>query len=81
MAERSEDEERATIAADWARRTVALAPFEERVVRKAIALLGRVGDRAGAVALYEAFRARVAREFDVQPAAETAMLIQQIKAR
>jgi serine/threonine-protein kinase len=81
LAERSEEEERATIAADWARRSVAMAPFEERVVRKAIALLGRVGDRAGAVALYEAFRARIAREFDVQPAAETTALIRQIRER
>jgi serine/threonine-protein kinase len=46
MAERSELEERATIAGEWARRAATLSPFDERVVRKALALLGRVGDRA-----------------------------------
>jgi len=81
LAERSEDEERATIAADWARRSVALAPLDERLVRKTIALLGRVGDRAGAAALYEAFRARIAKEFDVQPAPQTAALIRQIRSK
>lgn len=81
MAERSELEERATIAAEWARRAVTLAPYDERVVRKALALLGRVGDRAGAVSLYESFRQRLAREFEVEPAPETSALMRQIRAR
>lgn len=81
MAERSEEQERATMAANWARRAVKLAPLDERVVRKALALLGRVGDRSGAVSLYESFRERIGREFSVEPAPETAMLIKQIRAR
>lgn len=81
LAERSEAEDRETIAADWARRSVALAPLDERLVRKTLALLGRVGDRAGAVALYEAFQARLQRDFDVQPAPETSALIRQIRNR
>ncbi len=81
LAERSEAEERETIAADWARKSVALAPLDERLVRKTLALLGRVGDRAGAVALYEAFHTRLLRDFNVQPAPETAALIRQIRNR
>jgi hypothetical protein len=69
LAERSELEERATIASNWARRAVILSPFDERVVRKALALLGRLGDRAGAVSLYESFRQRLAREYEVEPCA------------
>src|SRR5208283_1778976 len=41
LAERAEESERATIAGEWARRAVALAPEDERVVRKAIALIAR----------------------------------------
>jgi serine/threonine-protein kinase len=81
LAETSEESERATIAADWARRAVTLAPFDERIVRKALALLGRVGDRAGAVALFESFRQQLAREYGVEPAVETGALIRQIRAR
>lgn len=81
LAERSESEEQATLAADWARRAVNLAPLDERVVRKALALLGRVGDRAGAVALYDSFRQRLARDFDVEPAPETTILMRQIRGR
>ncbi len=81
LAERSEADDRETIAADWARRSVALAPLDERLVRKTLALLGRVGDRAGAVTLYEAFQSRLQRDFDVQPAPETTALIRQIRNR
>ena len=81
LAQRSEEDERLTIAADWAKRAVTLAPFDERVVRKALALLGRAGDRAGAAALYESFRERLTREFEVEPSRETAMLMEQIKAK
>jgi DNA-binding SARP family transcriptional activator len=81
LAERSELDERETAAGDWARRAATLSPFDERVIRKALALLGRVGDRAGAVALYESFRARLAQEYDVEPSRETMTLIRQLRDR
>lgn len=81
LAERSELDERETAAGEWARHAAMLSPFDERVVRKALALLGRVGDRAGAVALYERFRARLTQEYDVEPARETMALIRQIRDR
>jgi len=81
LAERSEEADRATLAADWARRAVTLAPLDERVIRKTLALLGRIGDRAGAVTLYESFRRQLVHEYAVEPAPETAMLIKQIRAR
>ncbi len=81
LAERSELDEQETAAAEWARRAAMLSPFDERVVRKALALLGRAGDRAGAVALYEKFRARLAQEYAVEPARETMALMRQIRDR
>ncbi len=81
VAERAEDEESVTIATEWARRAVVLSPSDERVVRKALALLARVGDRAGAMALYDGFRARLAQEYDTEPAPETVMLMRQIRER
>jgi DNA-binding SARP family transcriptional activator len=79
LAELAERSENTTNATNWARRAVALAPEDERVIRKAIALLARVGDRAGAIVLYESFRARIARDFDVSPAPETMALVRQIR--
>ena len=52
---------------------------DERDLRKLIVLLERIGDRAGALALYETFRQRLEREFQSLPSKETRDLIEKIK--
>jgi len=69
------------LATDWARRAVELSPLEEEPVRRLIGLLDRQGDRGGALATYEDLAARLARELDATPSAETQALVRDIRAR
>lgn len=51
-----------------------LAPDDETTVRRLMTVHGRLGDRAGGLATYERYRARLAREFGATPSAETEAL-------
>ena len=62
-------------AAGWARRAAALTADDEMVLRRLLQLLLRVGDRAGALHVYNAFARRLARDFGEQPAAQTRALV------
>src|SRR5438477_582009 len=68
-------------AAQWARRTTRLAPHDEDVVRRFIALLDRLGDRAGAVAAYDDFAECLRVDLETEPAAETKALITAVRER
>jgi len=81
LVEHYETRSNLTTAAHWARRAIELAPSDEATVRRLISLLDRHGDRAGALAAYEAFARRVAEEYDAEPAAETRALIAAVRAR
>lgn len=72
---------RLTLAVDWGRRAVALAPDDERVWRELIGLLDRLGDRAGALRTYEALAERLATEHEVEPSPETQQLVAAMRAR
>lgn len=61
-------------ASGWIRRAVALSPDDESALRRALSLLDRLGDRAGALQLYHEFRDRLAREYGASPAAQTEAL-------
>src|SRR5205809_1104447 len=60
-----------TTAAHWTRRALHLAPNEEALLRRLITVLDRHGDRAGALQAYAEFTARLAEEYQAQPAPET----------
>src|SRR5437870_7029940 len=81
LAERYESDSDLTRATRWTRRSIELAPSDEGLVRRLIALLDRQGDRAGALEAYEAFARRVAAEYDAEPAAETRALVAAVRAR
>ena len=81
LAERYESDNDLTRAVRWTRRSIELAPSDEGLVRRLIALLDRQGDRAGALEAYEAFARRVAAEYDAEPAAETRGLVAAVRAR
>jgi DNA-binding SARP family transcriptional activator len=70
-----------TTAVHWARRAAQLAPDDETLTRRLIALLDRQGDRAGALRAYEEFAQRLAAEYEATPAAETRTLIAAVRAR
>src|SRR5881392_2778416 len=81
LAERYESVNDLTTAVRCTRRSLELAPSDEGLVRRLMALLDRQGDRAGALQAYEAFARRIAAEYDAEPAAETKALRAAVRAR
>jgi serine/threonine-protein kinase len=68
-------------AAELGRRAAALQPDDEAAVRRLIRLLDGLGDRTGAVRVYEEFASRLARDLDLIPAPETSALITAVRSR
>ena len=62
------------------RRLLVLEPWSERVHRQQMLLLAQTGDRAAALAQYEACRRVLAAEFGIEPLPETTALYEQIRA-
>ena len=74
--DRNGDAER---AAYWARRAADLHATNEHSIRKLIGLLGRHGDRRGAMRAYESFAQRLQQDYQVTPANETVALIESVR--
>jgi len=68
-------------AADWGRRALALAPQNEGAVRQLMELLERIGDRVGAIRVYETFAQRLADELELTPSDATRALVEAMRAR
>jgi TolB-like protein/DNA-binding SARP family transcriptional activator/Tfp pilus assembly protein PilF len=68
-------------AAEWARRSVRLGLHDEEILRRLIALLDRLGDRAGAVQAYEEFAQQLTTELETEPSAETKAVLAEVQAR
>lgn len=66
-------------AADAARRALALDPTSEPAVRAGMRSLALAGDRAGALAQFDAFAARLATEVGAAPDAETVALAERVR--
>ncbi len=81
LAERAEAEGASAEATRWGRRAAALSLDDEGVVRRLIALLDRLGDRAGAMLEYEGFAKRLRQDYEAEPAPETTALIASVRAR
>lgn len=79
LACRLEGEEELTEAGRWARRAVRYTGTDERVLRRAVQMLDRLGDCAGALRMYEEFVRRVRETLDVEPSAQTVALIASLK--
>ena len=58
-------------AGAWARKAAELSEGDEAAVRRAIELLGRNGDRAGARELYDTLDLRLRTEYEMAPSPET----------
>ena len=66
---------------EFVRRAVALSGIDERALRRGLEVLDRLGDRAGAVALYADFAERVRRDLGVEPSPETQAVVHAIRVR
>lgn len=65
-------------AAEWARRTLALSPGNERALRCLMETLGRSGDRTGAVRAFRLFARWLRAELDMEPSTEIRALAEAI---
>lgn len=81
LAERAATERNAAAAGRWAHRATSLEPFDESLATAAIELLDRMGDRAGALRLFETFAGRLEEGLDLEPTPETRQLVEEIRAR
>lgn len=74
------DESAMTEAGLWARRAVRYSWSDERTLRRALTLIVRGGDRAGALRLYDEFARRLKADLDAVPSDETIALVNRIRA-
>ncbi len=81
LAERHLAEDEPLAAGHWARRGFAFSPRDEGEARRLFELLDRIGDRAGAVEVYEEFATRLWEDYQVEPAPETRALIDAVRGR
>jgi len=81
VVEDAEQEGDLPTAVQAARQAIALDPDDEKGLARLIALLDRLGDRAGALSTFETFRRRLEKEYDATPSPETAARIQAIRTR
>lgn len=79
LAQRFEGDEQLSAAAQWARRAARFSWSDERALRRALAMLERLHDRAGAVRLYEEFARRLRADLDIDPSPETVALAERIR--
>ena len=80
LAQRLETERDFTQAGQIARRAVQYAWDDERMLRRALEMLDRLGDRSGALRLYREFTRRLRAEFDAEPSQETQALVARLRA-
>jgi TolB-like protein/DNA-binding SARP family transcriptional activator/cytochrome c-type biogenesis protein CcmH/NrfG len=63
----------------WTRRALAIQPHDEAAARQLIGLLAELGERAGALAAYDEFAARLLAEHEIEPSAGTRALVASIR--
>ncbi len=79
MAQRFETDQQLSDAAGMARWSVRYSWSDERALRRALSMLDRIGDRAGALKLYDEFARRLKAELEAQPSRETIELATRLR--
>ena len=80
LAERA-SEENPREAVGWARRWVELSPYEERAIRALMHVLAQAGERADAIAAFEVWQSRLARELNATPSADTLRVAEALRKK
>jgi DNA-binding SARP family transcriptional activator/TolB-like protein len=80
LADRDEATDDWPAAARWAERACAIAPDDERWLRRGMTLLERASDTGGALRLYETYVHRLAAELEASPSVETEALAARIRS-
>lgn len=81
LARQCEENEQLTNAGHWARVAARRAWTDERVLRRALVMLDRIGDRSGAISLFDGFARRLKSELETEPSAETTALVARLRSR
>jgi serine/threonine-protein kinase len=79
LVEQYEQDAQATNATHLARVVARIASTDERMLRRVMTKLYDLHDRAGAIEVYSRFAARLRKEYNVEPSAETARLADSIR--
>jgi serine/threonine-protein kinase len=79
LARSLESDSRLTDAGVWARRAARYSWDDERILRRTLTMLARIGDHAGALRLYDEFATRMRKEFDAEPSPETVALVRSLR--
>lgn len=79
LAQRFEADAALSDAAGLARKSVRFSWTDERALRRALAMLDRLGDRAGALKLFDEFARRLAADLEAQPSQETLELVARLR--
>jgi len=79
LARRYEGDGALTDAARIARRAARIAWDDERALRRTLGMLARLGDRAGALRLYDDFARRLRDELDAAPSPETLAAVAELR--
>lgn len=69
-----------TEATKYAKKVTRLDKTNERLLRRALQMLDRLGDRAGALAVYDEFTRRLKKDLDADPSPETVKLAESLRA-
>ena len=80
LVERFAADRELTNASQLARLVARLASTDERMLRRVLTMLARLGDRAGAMDVYAKFAARLWKEYETRPSEETQRLVESIQA-
>lgn len=75
-----ERDQRFTDAGMMAKRAVRYASDDERVLRRTMTMLQRIGDHAGALKLFDEFAARMRNELNADPSPETMKLVSSLRS-
>jgi serine/threonine-protein kinase len=79
LAQRFESNSQLSDAGRWARVAARYSDTDERALRRALQMLDRLGDRAGALKLYEDFARRLKTNLQADPSPETQLLVRQLR--
>ena len=80
LVEQYEQDSQATNATHLARIVARIASTDERMLRRVMTKLYELHDRAGAMEVYSRFAARLRKEYNVEPSAETVRLAESIRS-
>ena len=80
LAKHLESDSHYTDASRLAKKAARLDRTNERALRRSLQMLDRLGDRAGALNLYDEFTRRLRKELEVDPSPETVKLAESLRA-